>query len=97
MEYREYCIGSKDRASRWHSYWIGRKWITTLYTGKWYKEAIVIAVFLLESLTAISEADEVNQEINSMGQAVVAHAFNPSTQEAEGGEFLSSRPACSTK
>jgi hypothetical protein len=28
---------------------------------------------------------------------VVAHAFNPSTQEAEGGEFLSSRPACSTK
>jgi hypothetical protein len=28
---------------------------------------------------------------------VVAHAFNPSTWEAEAGEFLSSRPAWSTK
>jgi hypothetical protein len=27
----------------------------------------------------------------------VAHAFNPSTWEAEAGEFLSSRPAWSTK
>jgi hypothetical protein len=30
-------------------------------------------------------------------QAVVAHAFNPSTREAEVGGFLSSRPAWSTK
>ena len=30
-------------------------------------------------------------------QAVVAHAFNPSTREAEAGGFLSSRPAWSTK
>jgi hypothetical protein len=30
-------------------------------------------------------------------QAVVAHAFNPSTWEAEAGGFLSSRPAWSTK
>jgi hypothetical protein len=29
--------------------------------------------------------------------SVVAHAFNPSTQEAEAGGFLSSRPAWSTK
>jgi hypothetical protein len=29
--------------------------------------------------------------------AVVAHAFNPSTREAEAGGFLSSRPAWSTK
>jgi hypothetical protein len=29
--------------------------------------------------------------------AVVAHAFNPSTREAEAGEFLSSRPAWSTE
>jgi hypothetical protein len=29
--------------------------------------------------------------------AVVAHAFNPSTWEAEAGEFLSSRPAWFTE
>ena len=28
---------------------------------------------------------------------MVAHAFNPSTWEAEAGGFLSSRPACSTE
>jgi hypothetical protein len=31
------------------------------------------------------------------GQAVVAHAFNPSTWEAETGGFLSSRLAWSTE
>jgi hypothetical protein len=30
-------------------------------------------------------------------RAVVAHAFNPSTWQAEAGRFLSSRPAWSTK
>jgi hypothetical protein len=30
-------------------------------------------------------------------QAVVAHAFNPSTWEAEAGGFLSLKPAWSTK
>jgi hypothetical protein len=30
-------------------------------------------------------------------QAMVAHAFNPSTWEAEAGGFLSSRPDWSTK
>jgi hypothetical protein len=30
-------------------------------------------------------------------QGVVAHAFNPSTREAEAGGFLSSRPAWSTE
>jgi hypothetical protein len=29
--------------------------------------------------------------------AVVAHAFNPNTREAEAGGFLSSRPAWSTE
>jgi hypothetical protein len=29
--------------------------------------------------------------------AAAAHAFNPSTWEAEAGEFLSSRPAWTTK
>jgi hypothetical protein len=33
----------------------------------------------------------------NMSQAVVAHAFNPSTREAEAGGFLSLRPAWSTK
>jgi hypothetical protein len=31
------------------------------------------------------------------GRAVVAHAFNPSTWEAEAGGFLSSRPTWSTQ
>jgi hypothetical protein len=31
------------------------------------------------------------------GQAVVTHAFNPSTWEAEAGGFLNSRPALSTE
>jgi hypothetical protein len=39
---------------------------------------------------------KLNQDqINNRG--VVAHAFNPSTGEAEAGGFLSSRPAWSTK
>jgi hypothetical protein len=33
----------------------------------------------------------------SKSPGVVAHAFNPSTLEAEAGGFLSSRPAWSTK
>jgi hypothetical protein len=36
-----------------------------------------------------------NKEVIT-GQAVVVHAFNSSTQEAEAGRFLSSRPAWST-
>jgi hypothetical protein len=34
---------------------------------------------------------------NTLLWAVVAHAFNSSTWEAEAGEFLSSRPAWSTE
>jgi hypothetical protein len=34
---------------------------------------------------------------SAQSRAVVAHAFNPSTWEAEAGRFLSSRPAWSTK
>jgi hypothetical protein len=36
------------------------------------------------------------QKILMYSLAVVAQAFNPSTQEAEAGRFLSSRPAWST-
>jgi hypothetical protein len=35
--------------------------------------------------------------IKTLSWVVVAHAFNPSTREAEAGRFLSSRPAWSTE
>jgi hypothetical protein len=35
--------------------------------------------------------------IKLVSPGVVAHAFNPSTREAEASRFLSSRPAWSTK
>jgi hypothetical protein len=46
---------------------------------------------IFESLTKL----ELIKLLTELG--VVAHAFNPSTQEAETGGFLSSRPAWSTK
>jgi hypothetical protein len=43
------------------------------------------------------EKEKRKKDILMFGQAVVAHAFNPSTWEAEAGRSLSLRPAWSTK
>ncbi|GAB1291003.1 Homeobox protein notochord [Apodemus speciosus] len=44
-----------------------------------------------------SSSSEDNIQKEDASRAVVAHAFNPSTQEAEAGGCLSSRPARSTE
>jgi hypothetical protein len=44
-----------------------------------------------------SERGRARKEEERKSRAVVAHAFNPSTREAEAGRFLSLRPAWSTK
>ena len=40
---------------------------------------------------------QLQMHFKNLRPGVVAHIFNPSTQEAESGEFLSSRPAWSTE
>jgi major histocompatibility complex class I len=45
--------------------------------------------------TEVAQTESVN--IQSWLPGMVAHAFNPSTWEAEAGGFLSSRPAWSTE
>jgi hypothetical protein len=45
----------------------------------------------------ISNKNVKNLNIKKIMPGMVVHAFNPSTQEAEAGGFLSSRPAWSTK
>jgi hypothetical protein len=41
--------------------------------------------------------NELQSRIGRLSRAVVMHAFNPSTLEAEAGGFLSSRPAWFTE
>jgi hypothetical protein len=43
------------------------------------------------------QTDRQKEKENDQSWAMVVHAFNPSTWEAEAGGFLSSRPAWSTK
>jgi hypothetical protein len=50
----------------------------------------------------ITKRQKTNKQTNTQGnwyteRGMVAHAFNPSTWEAEAGGFLSSRPAWSTE
>jgi hypothetical protein len=46
---------------------------------------------------ATVENTDLGKKKKKKSRALVAHAFNPSTQEAEAAGFLSSRPAWSTK
>jgi hypothetical protein len=47
--------------------------------------------------TVLARRDGLMLKMSKLAPGVVAHAFNPSTWEAEAGGFLSSRPAWSTK
>jgi hypothetical protein len=50
----------------------------------------------LSSPYKISSHNNAGKNVSSQ-PGMVAHAFNPSTPEAEAGRFLSPRPAWSTK
>jgi hypothetical protein len=50
-----------------------------------------------EMLFPLSQCSQNKSHLKHSCWALVAHAFNPSTWEAEAGRFLSPRPACSTE
>jgi hypothetical protein len=59
---------------------------------------LVILNFIIQSVTVyLKGVSNNNNNNNNKGQAVVVHAFNPSTWEAEAGGILSSRPTWSTE
>jgi hypothetical protein len=49
------------------------------------------------AVPSLRQGSPPNTRFNRFSRAVVAHAFSPSTLEAEAGGFLSSRPAWSTE
>jgi hypothetical protein len=59
-----------------------------------YACVITITLLLYKSITSLLIILYLKRNFH---WAVVAHAFNPSTWEAEAGRFLSSRPAWSTE
>jgi hypothetical protein len=50
-----------------------------------------------KTLSTKNKTKQNKNKNNNNQPGVVAHAFNPSTREAEAGGFLSSRPAWSTE
>jgi major histocompatibility complex class I len=66
------------------------------------KESIILLFILQGHLKRILKESQtfyikLLYKSNFISWAVMVHAFNPSTWEAEAGGFLSSRPAWSTK
>jgi hypothetical protein len=60
------------------------------------KSQMLIMVKRIKNMASICWLHGIFQK-TLQGPGVVVHAFNPSTQEAEAGGFLSSRPPWSTK
>ena len=81
LEWREFKL---ERTWKLQPYWIAFIWCVTLAE----RRIITNHLWLL--------GDNMHTE-NTSQLLVVAHAFNPSTWEAEAGGFLSLRPVWSTK
>ena len=75
----------------------------TVLSRAWWRTPLIPALgrqrqadFWVRGLPGLQSESQDSQSY-SAEPGVVAHAFNPSTWEAEAGRFLSSRPAWSTK
>jgi hypothetical protein len=65
----------------------------TIFQTNGSKKQTGIAILISDKINFQPKVIKKEKEVPGM----VAHAFNPSTQEAEAGGFLSSRPAYSTE